>query len=47
MNYKDAYYYLFNRISDLYRELEEFQIEAEEICMGKDPEEQLEEGEIS
>ena len=47
MNYKDAYYYLFNRISDLYRELEEFQIEAEEICTGKDPEEQLEEGEIS
>ena len=43
MNYKDAYYYLFNHISDLYRELEEFQIEAEKICMGKEPEVRLEE----
>ena len=38
MNYKDAYLYLFNRITDLQEELKKLQIIAETIVTETDSE---------
>ena len=38
MNYKDAYYYLFNQLSALQEQLKELQIHAELICTASDGE---------
>ena len=40
MNYKDAYLYLFNRITDLQEELKKLQIIAETIVTETDSEEE-------
>lgn len=34
MNYKDAYYYLFNQITDFENQLKNIQIKAEDICIS-------------
>ena len=39
MNYKEAYLYLFNKISDLQRELEKLQIMAEAIVIREEDDE--------
>ncbi len=39
MNYKDGYYYLFNKITELSEHLKDIQIQAEEICISDDEEE--------
>ena len=39
MNYKEAYLYLFNKITDLQRELEKLQVMAEAIVIREDEEE--------
>ena len=38
MNYKEAYLYLFNRITDLQKELQELQKIAEEIIIKDEDE---------
>ena len=45
MNYKDAYLYLFNRITDLQEELKKLQIIAEAIVTETDSEEETTEEE--
>ena len=35
MNYKEAYYYLFNEVSDLIEKLKEIQAASEEICIAQ------------
>jgi len=35
MNYKDAYYHLFNEVSDLIERLKQIQAESEELCIGE------------
>ena len=45
MNYKDAYLYLFNRITDLQEELQKLQIIAEAIVTETDSEEETTEEE--
>lgn len=35
MNYKDAYYHLFNEVSTLIEQLKRIQIESEELCIGE------------
>lgn len=33
LNYKEAYYYLFNQVTDMMEELKNIQIQAEELCI--------------
>ena len=35
MNYKEAYYYLFNEVSDLIEKLKEIHAASEEICIAQ------------
>lgn len=32
LNYKEAYYYLFNQVTDMMEQLKNIQIQAEELC---------------
>ncbi len=36
MNYKKAYYELFNNVSDIIEKLKEIQMTAEETCISED-----------
>lgn len=42
MNYKEAYYYLFNEVSDLIEKLKTIQVTSEEICIAQSKLEALE-----
>ena len=35
LNYKQAYYYLFSKISDIIDELQKIQLNAEQICTSE------------
>ena len=36
-SYKDMYYHLFNKITDMIHELEAVQKQAEEMCISEEP----------
>lgn len=40
MDYKNAYYFLFNQVTDLIQSLKAIQLQAEEICISDDEEEE-------